>query len=105
MTKVKSFWLANRKKVMSVILSVMIFVMGCFSCFAAETAGTGDAVSPDQAAKQVFDIVKTQMNLTTILAVLGVALLAALGMVLGWWAIRKVYAMLLKAFTKGKGGA
>lgn len=105
MKKVKAFWRKNRRKVMSVICAVMVLVMSCVTAFAVDTSGTADPVSPDGAAKQVFDIVKTQMNLTTILSVLGVALLAALGMVLGWWAIRKVYRMLLNAFTKGKGGA
>lgn len=101
--KVQSFGRVYGRKFMCLFCVVLMLVLGCVTAFAAE--GTSDAVTPSGAATQVFDIVKTQMNMTTILSVLGVALLAALGMVLGWWAIRKVYSMLLRAFTKGRGGA
>lgn len=103
MQKVKSLWQRNGRKIMSVFCAVLMLAMGCVTAFAAE--GTSDAVSPESAASQVFGILSGQMNMTTILAVIGVALLACLSMVLGWWAIRKVYSMLLRAFTKGRGGA
>lgn len=103
MQKAKSLWRSNGRKFMSVFCAVLMLAMMCVTAFAAE--GTSDAVSPEAAASQVFGIISSQMNMTTILSVLGVALLASLGLVLGWWAIRKVYAMLLKAFTKGRGGA
>lgn len=101
MKKVKAFWLKNRRKVMSVICAIMVLMMSCVTAFAA-TEGVTDAVTPEAAARQVFTIMSSQMNLTTILSVIGVALLAVIGLVLGWWAIRKVSRMIMSAFKKGK---
>lgn len=59
-------------------------------------------MSPDAAATEVFGMLTQQINFTTILSVIGVALGAALAIFLGWWAIRKVSGMVLNAFKKGK---
>lgn len=101
MKKVKAFWRKNRRKVMSVICAVMVLVMSCVTAFAAGEA-VSDAVTPDAAARQVFTTLSGTMNLTTILSVIGVALLAVVGLVAGWWAIRKVTRMIFSAFKKGK---
>lgn len=101
MKKVKAFWLKNRRKVMSVICAVMVLVMSCVTAFAVDEA-VSDAVTPDAAARQVFSTLSGTMNLTTILSVIGVALLAVVGLVAGWWAIRKVTRMIFSAFKKGK---
>lgn len=59
-------------------------------------------VTPDAAAQEVFSYMSKQLNFTTILSVLGVVIGAALAMVLGWWAIRKVSGSLMRAFKSGK---
>ena len=59
-------------------------------------------MAPEEAATQVFNTLITQLNFETVLAVIGVGLGAAVGIFLGWWAIRKVSGMTFKAFRKGK---
>ncbi len=71
------------------------------ACFAVDGATVTD-VSPEDAATQVFGFISEQLNFTTILSVLGVVIGAALAMVLGWWAIRKIGSALMKAFKSGK---
>lgn len=59
-------------------------------------------VAPSEAASQVFGFMRQQLNFTTILSVLGVVIGAALAMVLGWWAIRKIAKALMSAFKGGR---
>lgn len=59
-------------------------------------------MAPEEAATQVFNTLVTQLNFETVLAVIGVGLGAAVGIFLGWWAIRKVSGMTFKAFRKGR---
>lgn len=59
-------------------------------------------MAPDAAATEVFGMLTQQINFTTILSVIGVALAASVGIFLGWWAIRKVSGMVFTAFRKGK---
>lgn len=90
------------KKLLAVIGAVCIMAMSCVTCFATDGTGTVTDVSPDEAASQVFTMMAEQLNFTTILAVLGVVIGAALAMVLGWWAIRKIAGALMRAFKSGK---
>lgn len=90
------------KKVAAVGMALCVCAMSCVTCFAAEGDGTPTDIAPEEAASQVFTMISEQLNFTTILAVLGVVILAALGMALGWWAIRKVSGALMKAFRGGK---
>lgn len=55
-----------------------------------------------EAASQIFTSITGVLNIRTIVAVLGIAITAALGMALAWWAIRKVYNMVMSAFRKGR---
>lgn len=80
-------------------VAVMSVVTNVVTAFAAEPVSD---VAPQEAAQQVFGFMSQQLNFTTILSVLGVVIGAALAMVLGWWAIRKISRALMKAFTKGK---
>lgn len=61
-------------------------------------------MAPEAAATEVFGMLTQQINLTTILSVIGVALGAALAIFLGWWAIRKITGIVMRAFSKGKVG-
>lgn len=102
LSKVKTSF--KSRKVGKVIAGASVAVVSAMytvvSAFAA-TEPVSD-VAPDAAAREIFGVMSQQLNFTTILSVLGVVILAALAMVLGWWAIRKVSMSLMKAFTKGK---
>lgn len=98
-SKIKKFYHKHVKKVVAFGMCLCVMVCSAVTCFAAEPYSD---VAPDAAAQQVFDQISQQINFTNILAIIGVALMAALGIVLGWWAIRKVYRMVMSAFTKGK---
>ncbi len=89
------------KKVIAVGAAVCVMAMSAVTCFAADGEPVSD-IAPEQAATQIFEMFSQQLNFTTILAVLGVVIGAALAMVLGWWAIRKIAGALMTAFKKGK---
>lgn len=78
----------------------MLLVGSCF-CLSAFAADTSEP-TPAEAAQQVFESMHSQLNFTTILSIVAVALGAALAIFLGWWAIRKVSKMVMNAFSKGK---
>lgn len=92
---------SKSKKFFAVAMAICVMAMSAVTCFAADGEPVSD-ISPDQAATQVFGMMAEQLNFTTILAVLGVVIGAALAMVLGWWAIRKIAGALMKAFKSGK---
>lgn len=50
----------------------------------------------------MIESITAQVNVETIVGVLGVAAAAAIGMVFMWWGGRKAVRMLMAAFTKGK---
>lgn len=102
MSKIRSMIQGSKaKKILAVVFALCIMAISCVTCFAADGETVTD-ISPDSAAKQVFGMMAEQLNFTTILAVLGVVIGAALAMVLGWWAIRKIAGALMKAFKSGK---
>lgn len=102
MSKIRSMIQGSKaKKILAVVFALCIMAISCVTCFAVDGETVTD-ISPDNAAKQVFGMMAEQLNFTTILAVLGVVIGAALAMVLGWWAIRKIAGALMKAFKSGK---
>lgn len=92
---------SKAKKLLAVAMAICVMSLSAVTCFAVDGESVTD-ISPDQAATQVFGMMAEQLNFTTILAVLGVVIGAALAMVLGWWAIRKIAGALMKAFKSGK---
>lgn len=90
-----------KKVICGVGAVVMCMTMLAPAAFATDGTGTTQ-MAPDAAATEVFGMLTEQINFTTILSVIGVALGAALAIFLGWWAIRKVSGMVLNAFKKGK---
>ena len=87
-------------KCFSVVSVVMLLCMSfCLMAFAADPEAD---MTPQEAATSIFDSIKSVLNIRTIVAVLGIAIAAALGMTLAWWAIRKVYRMVMNAFAKGR---
>lgn len=100
-SKVKTKFKSSKvgKVVASTAVATMAVLTSVVSAFAEEPVSD---VAPQEAAQQIFGFMSKQLNFTTILSVLGVVIGAALAMVLGWWAIRKISRALMKAFTKGK---
>lgn len=50
----------------------------------------------------VLTNLQAQISVSTIVEVLGVGATAAIGMVFMWWGVRKLAAMLMAAFRKGR---
>lgn len=64
----------------------------------AETSGT---VGFDD-FKSFFSSLTSQINITTILGVLGGVALTCVGLAFFWWGVRKVTKMVMKAFKSGQ---
>lgn len=69
-------------------------------CFAA--AEVAADMTPQEAATSIFETMYGLITVKTITEVIGIALAAAIGIFLAWWAIRKVARMVITAFSKGK---
>lgn len=52
--------------------------------------------------QEVLDVVQNQVSPSTIVAVIGVGLAAAVVFVFLWWGIRKLISILMAAFKRGK---
>lgn len=50
----------------------------------------------------MIDAVKTQISVTTVVEVLAYAAAIAVALVFMWWGVRKVSAIIMSAFRKGK---
>lgn len=62
----------------------------------------GEAVSGTEAVKQVLDALTGSVDMATIVSYLTIGITASLGLVLGWFGIRKLTRMLMTAFKTGK---
>ena len=93
---------ATNPKVKKVGALVMSLMMCCVMLVPMASAADVSEPTPSEAATQVFDAIHAQLNFTTILSVISVALGAALTIYLGWWAIRKVSRMVFGAFERGR---
>lgn len=50
----------------------------------------------------VLEVLQSQISVSTIVGVLGVAAGAAVGLAFMWWGVRKLTKVLMSAFKKGK---
>lgn len=50
----------------------------------------------------VLEVLQSQISVSTIVGVLGVAAGAAVGLAFMWWGVRKLTRVLMSAFKKGK---
>lgn len=90
------------KRVGSLLCAFAILAISMVACFAdgAATGGTGsEAVS---AVQTVFTNVTGTINISNIVAILGIVVGACVGLVLMWFGIRKVIKIIMGAFRKGK---
>lgn len=93
---------SNPKLKKAVMISSCMALMACVMIPFASAADATSEPTPAEAATQIFSAIHAELNFTTILSVLAVAVGAALSIFLGWWAIRKVTRMVMSAFSKGK---
>lgn len=64
-------------------------------------AAAGDPVSATD-WEPVMTSITTQINVTTVVAVIASVAGAAVGLVFMWWGVRKAVKVLMSAFKKGK---
>lgn len=62
----------------------------------------GSAAITSTAFKSVIDAVTAQISVTSVVEVLAYAVPVVIGLVFMWWGVRKVTAMVMGAFRKGK---
>lgn len=95
--------LQKNPKAKKLLMGTFAVVM-CMTMLAPAAFAEGEVtqMAPDAAATEVFVMLNEQINFSTILSVIGVALGAAVGIFLAWWAVRKVSGMVFNAFRKGK---
>lgn len=65
------------------------------------TGGGSTAIS-STAFKSVVDAVTAQISVSSVVEVLAYAVPVVIGLVFMWWGVRKVTAMVMGAFRKGK---
>ena len=54
--------------------------------------------------KAILEAMTSQISVATVVEVLAVGVGASVGLVFMWWGARKLIAILMKAFRKGKAG-
>lgn len=64
--------------------------------------GSGSSAISSTAFKSVIDAVTAQVSVTSVVEVLAYAVPVVIGLVFMWWGVRKVTAMVMGAFRKGK---
>ena len=64
--------------------------------------GSGSTAIGSTAFKSVIDAVTAQISVTSVVEVLAYAVPVVIGLVFMWWGVRKVTAMVMGAFRKGK---
>ena len=89
------------KRVGSLLCAFAILAISMVACFAdgAAASGGADAVS---AVQTVFTNVTGTINISNVVAILGIVVGACVGLVLMWFGIRKVIKIIMGAFRKGK---
>ena len=88
------------KRVGSLLCAFAILAISMVACFADGAASGGtEAVS---AVQTVFTNVTGTINISNVVAILGIVVGACVGLVLMWFGIRKVIKIIMGAFRKGK---
>lgn len=52
--------------------------------------------------QSVLEVLQSQISVSTVVGVLGIAAGAAVGLAFMWWGVRKLTRVLMSAFKKGK---
>lgn len=100
----KKFFALLKKGKKKLITMGAVATVGCLSaisCFAAE-GDTASATTFETGATSIFQKVTESVNIGNIVTVLLIAIPACVGLFLFWWGGRKLLAMIMKAFRKGR---
>ena len=87
------------KRVGSLLCAFAILAISMVACFADTPSSGTEAVS---AVQTVFTNVTGTINISNVVAILGIVVGACVGLVLMWFGIRKVIKIIMGAFRKGK---
>jgi len=92
--------IANNAKVKKVFaMCAAIMVLGSMFVTSAFAADGDAAMTAEEAATSIFSTITEQINVGTIVGVIGIALGAGLALYFAWWGIRKVSAMVRKGLN------
>lgn len=86
-------------KILFVIGAVFMVLCSMFVTSAFAVDGTTGDMSAQDAAETIFETISHQINVSTIVSVIGIALAVGLGLYFAWWGIRKVSAMVRRGLN------
>lgn len=86
------------KKVVGMIVTCLTMVSTGICAFASTTS---ESVSYSDLAS-VVDVLKNQINVTSIIGIIAGIGVVCVGLVFFWWGLRKVIKMVMSAFKKGR---
>lgn len=89
------------KRVGSLLCAFAILAISMVACFADPVSG-GSGTEAVSAVQTVFTNVTGTINISNVVAILGIVVGACVGLVLMWFGIRKVIKIIMGAFRKGK---
>lgn len=89
------------KRVGSLLCAFAILAISMVACF-ADTPSGGSGAEAVSAVQTVFTNVTGTINISNVVAILGIVVGACVGLVLMWFGIRKVIKIIMGAFRKGK---
>lgn len=84
------------KKLGAILMCMMI----CCATLIPMAFAASD-MTPNEAATSIFNTVSETVNVSAVVGVIGIALVASLGLFFAWWGIRKVIRM-VKGGLNGK---
>ena len=99
--KMQKVSLNPKAKKLFVLAMCLAMCMCIFCVFASAEGELATINTPVEAGEAFFDILSEQINLTTILGIIGISAASCLGIYLGVFAIRKVGSAALRAL-KGR---
>lgn len=86
-------------KILFVIGAAFMVLCSMFVTSAFAVDGTAGDMTAQEAAQTIFETVSGQINVGTIVGVIGIALGAGLALYFAWWGIRKVSAMVRRGLN------
>ena len=95
--KMQSLTKSSKARKLFAVCACMLVLGSTFitSAFAADEA----QMTAQEAATTIFSTITEQINVGTIVGVIGIALGAGLGLYFAWWGIRKVSVMVRKGLN------
>lgn len=100
MSKAKEFFGKCKKKVLGVVTAAFMVVTTAVTAFAAE--GASDPAFNVSDISTVLDPVKAQFTFANVASILALVVGAAAVLVLGWFGVRKVIAVIQSALKKSR---